>query len=45
MESINKGISVSEVNSSSNIANSFRDLATKISDEAAELALLKYRGI
>lgn len=44
MEAINKGISVSEVNSNSNIANSFRDFATKISDEFVQQTLVKYRG-
>ena len=44
MEAINKGISVSEVNSSSNISNSFRDLASKISDEIVEQTLIKNRG-
>ncbi len=43
MESINKGLTVSEVNTNSNIANSFRNLATTISDEIVELSLLKYR--
>ena len=45
MEAINKGIPVSEVNSSSNIANSFRDLASKISDDVIEQTITKYRGI
>ena len=39
MESINKGLFVSEVNSSSNIANSFKDLAIKISDEIVKEAI------
>lgn len=43
MESINKGLTVSEVNTNSNIANSFRNLATTISDEIVESSLLKYR--
>lgn len=43
MEAINKGITVSEVNSGSNISNSFRDLAGKISDEIVEQAIIKYR--
>lgn len=44
MESINKGIPVNEVNSNSNIANSFRDLAGKISDDIIQEALSKHRG-
>ena len=43
MEAINKGLTVSEVNSGSNISNSFRDLAGKISDEIVEQAIIKYR--
>jgi len=44
MESINKGIPVSEVNSNSNIANSFKDLAIKISDDIVQQTLNKYRN-
>ncbi len=44
MESINKGVPVSEVNLNSNIANNFRDFATKISDDIVRDAILKYRG-
>lgn len=43
MESINKGTPVSEVNSSSNIANSFRDFASKISDDIVLQTVTKYR--
>lgn len=43
MDAINRGITVSEGNSSSNIANSFRALATKISDGIVEATLIKYR--
>lgn len=43
MESINKGIPVGEVNSNSNIANSFRDFASKISDDIVEQTVTKYR--
>lgn len=43
MESINKGLTVNEVNSSSNIANSFRDFASKISDEIVQQTVTKYR--
>ena len=44
MEAINKGIPVNEVNSNSNIANSFRDLAGKISEEIIQQTIFKYRG-
>ena len=44
MESINRGIPVSLVNTNSNIANSFRDLATKISDDVVEQTISRYRG-
>ena len=44
MEAINKGVSVNEINSSSNIANSFRDLAIKISDDIIKEALSTHRG-
>lgn len=44
MEAINKGIPVNEVNSNSNIANSFRDLANKISEEIIQQTIFKYRG-
>ena len=43
MEAINKGVTVSEVSTNSNIANSFRDFAGKIADDMAETAVLKYR--
>ncbi len=43
MESINKGLFVSDVNSSSNIANSFKDLALKISDDIVRETILQYR--
>lgn len=41
MESINKGVPVCEVNSNSNIANSFKDFAGKISDEIIETVIRK----
>lgn len=44
MEAINKGVPVNEINSSSNIANSFRELACKISDDIIKQTILKYRG-
>jgi len=43
MEAINKGMSVSEINSRSNIANSFKDLSTKISDDIALETISKYK--
>lgn len=43
MEAINKGVTVSEVSTNSNIANSFRDFAGKIADDMAETAVSKYR--
>ena len=45
MEAINKGVAVSEVSANSNIANSFRDFASKISDDIVQNTLIKYRGI
>ena len=44
MEAINKGISVSEVSLNSNIANNFRDFASKIADDIVEQTISKYRG-
>jgi len=44
MEAINKGVPVNNVSTSSNIANSFRDLALKISDDIIEQTLIKFRG-
>lgn len=41
MESINKGVPVCEINSNSNIANSFKDFAGKISDEIIETVIRK----
>ena len=43
MEAINRGVTVSELNMNSNIADSFRALATKISDEFVEEVLINYR--
>ena len=43
MEAINRGVSVGEINANSNIANSFRELATKISDEIVRKTLSNYR--
>ena len=44
MEAINRGIPIAQVNATSNIAHSFKDLAQKVSDEIIEKTLLKYRG-
>ena len=44
MEAINKGIPVSAVNSSSNIANCFRDLASTISEDIIGQIISDYRG-
>lgn len=44
MEAINKGLPVSEVNSNSNIAHSFSDLAAKISDDIVREVIIKNRG-
>ena len=43
MEAINKGVTISEINPNSNIANSFRDFASKVSDDIVEMAITKYR--
>ncbi len=43
MEAINRGVCVSEVNLNSNIGNSFRDLAIKISDDIIEKTVMQYR--
>lgn len=44
MESINKGLPVNKINPNSNIAESFKELACKISDEIIEQTISKYRG-
>ena len=43
MEAINKGVTASEISSGSNIANSFRDFASKISDDIIENTIVKFR--
>lgn len=43
MEAINKGVSISEVNTESNIGNSFRDFAAKVSDDIIEQSVVQYR--
>lgn len=40
MEAINKGVSISEVNAESNIGNSFRDFAAKVSDDIIEQSVV-----
>ena len=43
MEAINKGVSISEVNAESNIGNSIRDFAAKVSDDIIEQSVVQYR--
>lgn len=43
MEAINKGVSISEINSESNIGSNFRDFASKVSDDIIEQAVVQYR--
>lgn len=43
MEAINKGVSVSEINANSNVANNFRDFASKVSDDIIEQSVIQYR--
>lgn len=43
MEAINKGVSISEVNAESNIGNSFRDFAAKVSDDIIDQSVVQYR--
>lgn len=43
MEAINKGETVFEINPESNIGNSFRDFASKISDDIIEQSVIQYR--
>ena len=43
IEAINKGVSISEVNAESNIGNSFRDFAAKVSDDIIEQSVVQYR--
>ena len=42
MEAINKGTIISDVNSESNIGNSFRDFASKVSDDIIEQSVIQY---
>lgn len=44
MEAINKGVSIAEINPESNISSSFRDFATKVSDDIIEQAVIQYRS-
>ena len=43
MDSINKGVPVSKISSNSNIASSFRDLASKLLDDIVEKTVSEYR--
>lgn len=43
MEAINKGETITEINSKSNIGNSFRDFATRVSDDIIEQSIIQYR--
>ena len=43
MEAVNKGMSVAEINAASNVANNFRDFASKVSDDIIEQEVIKYR--
>ena len=43
MEAINKGVSISEINQTSNIGTNFRDFASKISDDIIEQEVIRYR--
>lgn len=43
MEAINKGETVFEINPESNIGNSFRDFASKVSDDIIEQSIIQYR--
>ena len=44
MDAINKGVTVGEISQNSNIANSFRDFAVKITDDIVQSALSAYRN-
>lgn len=43
MEAINKGVCIAEINPTSNIGNSFKDFASKISDDIIEQSIVQYR--
>ncbi len=43
MEAVNKGVTIAEINASSNIADSFREFASKISDDIIEQEVIQYR--
>ena len=43
MDAINKGVGISEINASSNIANNFRDFASKVVDDIIEQSVIRYR--
>ena len=43
MDAINKGETIAEVNPASNIGSSFRDFASKVSDDIIEQTVIQYR--
>ena len=43
MEAINKGVTIFEINSESNIGSNFRDFASKVSDDIIEQTVVQYR--
>ena len=43
MDAINKGVGISEINANSNIANNFRDFASKVVDDIIEQSVIRYR--
>ena len=43
MEAINRGEVVSDVSPNSNIANSFKDLSIKLSDDIVKQDILRYK--
>lgn len=44
MESINKGLTIAEINPKSNIVSSYKDFAEKIVDDIIEQNVLRYKG-
>lgn len=45
MDAINKGVTVNEISPNSNIANNFKDLAFKISEDIIKETIIRYRGL
>ena len=43
MDAVNKGAAIAEINASSNIANNFREFASKVSDDIIEQEVIQYR--